>query len=315
MSWLLQAAQPSAGVYVALGLSVLYVVLFVGLMYAFMVVNPVANVSIHNRNHPRIIVRRTLGVLTCSVVSLALTAVTLRAWQKRDSSTNSIAADATGGAVAGGGGKGWLQVGEQLGLAAHRAPGSLVVGLVLTAVLYTGPLVLDYMDGSFTWANVIRFAGDLRTLRIKQRDYVVGPVSEELVFRASIVPLWLAAGIPPHLCIWLSPVLFGLAHLHQGYRLLAEGTHSVKQIIASTALQLAYTTVFGWFAVAVFIRTHSVAGPIAAHFFCNVQGLPDFGRVSEFQGSARYALWLAFGLGALGFALLFEPMTRPGVFV
>ncbi|KAJ2868970.1 CAAX prenyl protease [Coemansia erecta] len=278
--------------------------MFVGLIYVFMVVGRVPNVSIHNRNHPQIIVRRILGVSTAAALSLLITAVTLHGWQKQQKQQPAEEQSD----------RGWLAVGRQMGLAPQRACGSLVVGLVLTAVLYTGPLVLDYLDGSFTWAAVSRFASELRTLRTKQRDFIVGPLTEELVFRASIVPLWLAAGVSPVMCIFVSPVLFGLAHLHQGYRLLSEGA-SLAQAAASTAVQLAYTTLFGWFAVAVFIRSHSVVAPVVAHVFCNFQGLPDLGRINEFQGLGRYAIWAAFVLGLFGFALLFEPMTRPGVFV
>ncbi|KAJ2214144.1 CAAX prenyl protease [Coemansia sp. RSA 487] len=293
--------QPPTGVWVAVWLSVFHVSMFVGLIYVFMVLNRVPGVSIHNRNHPQIITRRILGVSTSSAISLIITAATLHSWQQQGTT--------------GQGQEGWLSVGRQMGLAPQKALGSLVVGLVLTAILYTGPLVLDYLDGSFTWSAVSRFLGDLQTLRTKQRDYVVGPLTEELVFRASIVPLWLASGVAPNTCILASPVLFGLAHLHQGYRLLSDGAYSVAQVAASTTLQLAYTTLFGWFAVAVFIRSQSVVGPVAAHVFCNIQGLPELGRIQERQGFSKYAVWMAFVLGLLGFVLLFEPMTRPGVFL
>ncbi|KAJ2557465.1 CAAX prenyl protease [Coemansia sp. RSA 1933] len=303
MTWSVELLQPPTGVWVAVGLSVFHVSLFVGLIYAFMVVNRVPNVSIHNRNHPRIIARRVLAVFTSSTLSLLITAVTLHAWQHDTPEQEE------------GDRRRWMAVARQMGLAPHRALGSLVVGLVLSAVLYTGPLVLDYLDGSFTWDAARRFCAELVAQPTRQRDCVVGPLTEELVFRASIVPLWLAAGVAPITCILFSPVLFGLAHLHQGYRLLAEGSHTVVQVVASTALQLAYTTLFGWFAVAIFIRSQSVVGPVAAHVFCNIQGLPDLSRIGEYRGIGRYAIWAAFVLGLLGFALLFEPMTRPGVFV
>ncbi|KAJ1798160.1 CAAX prenyl protease [Coemansia sp. RSA 2399] len=305
MNWSV-VQQPPPSVWAAVGLSVFHVSMFVGLIYVFMVVSRVPDVSIHNRNHPQIIARRILGVSTSAAASLLITAMTLHGWQQQQQQQQDPAEEE--------GDRGWLAVGRQMGLAPQRACGSLVVGLVLTVVLYTGPLVLDYLDGSFTWAAVSRFVSELRTLRTKQRDCIVGPLTEELVFRASIVPLWLASGVSPVMCIFVSPVLFGLAHLHQGYRLLSDGA-SLAQAAASTAVQLTYTTLFGWFAVAVFIRSHSVVAPVAAHVICNIQGLPDLGRINEYQGLGRYAIWAAFVLGLFGFVLLFEPMTRPGVFV
>ncbi|KAI9501184.1 CAAX prenyl protease [Coemansia spiralis] len=287
MEWALQ--QP-AGAWAAVWLSVFHATLFVALIYAFMIVRPVADVSIHSRNHPLIIRRRIWGVFAATTVSLAATAYVL---------TNGSTAD---------------PVVAQLGLRPAMAPGSAVVGAVLTLTLFMGPLVLDYLDGAFEWAAICAFLATLASSIQRQRDVLVGPVAEELVFRAAVVPVWLAAGISPPVCVFASPVLFGLAHIHQAFMRLSSGSHTVAQVLVSTAVQLAYTTVFGWFAAALFVRTHSVAGPLVAHIVCNIQGFPDLSRANGYP-RAKYAIWLAFVLGLLGFALLFEPMTRPGVFV
>jgi len=46
--------------------------------------------------------------------------------------------------------------------------------------------------------------------------------------------------------------------------------------------QFIYTTLFGWFAAFVFLRTGSLYPAIAAHAFCNWLGLPRFwGRVGQ----------------------------------
>ena len=37
--------------------------------------------------------------------------------------------------------------------------------------------------------------------------------------------------------------------------------------------QLGYTTLFGWFAAYLFVRTGSVLPPLVPHVFCNVMGI------------------------------------------
>jgi membrane protease YdiL (CAAX protease family) len=39
------------------------------------------------------------------------------------------------------------------------------------------------------------------------------------------------------------------------------------------AFQLTYTTLFGWFAAYLFLRTRSVLPPLAAHVYCNIMGI------------------------------------------
>ena len=47
-------------------------------------------------------------------------------------------------------------------------------------------------------------------------------------------------------------------------------------------IQFGYTTVFGWFATFVFLRTGSVWAVILAHSFCNWAGLPRvWGKVER----------------------------------
>jgi hypothetical protein len=38
--------------------------------------------------------------------------------------------------------------------------------------------------------------------------------------------------------------------------------------------QLVYTTLFGWYASYLFLRTGSILPPILSHIFCNIMGLP-----------------------------------------
>ena len=75
--------------------------------------------------------------------------------------------------------------------------------------------------------------------------------------------------------VFLSPVLFGLAHLHHMVELYRQGRGSFVEIVASTAFQFMYTTLFGWYAAWLFVKTHCFWAPAVAHMFCNWMGFPD----------------------------------------
>ncbi|KAJ1836263.1 CAAX prenyl protease [Coemansia sp. RSA 2711] len=270
-------------------------VLFVASIYIFMALFPAASATIHDRDHPHIIKQRMRGVTLSTALSLVATGTVLWRWQDDKADAKS-------------------RIAAQLGLDVHMALPSLIVSLVLMGVLFLGPLVVGHLEGGIAWDDVRRVPATLWNQPTWMRNYVVGPVAEELVFRAAVVPLWAAAGLSTALCVFASPVIFGVAHVHRAGSLYARGEGSLAAVALGTLVQLAYTTVFGWIAAGLFVRTRSIAGPIAAHVFCNVQGLPDVSKAAQHPGH-KYFIWLAFGAGLAGFLVLFEPMTRPGVII
>lgn len=138
-----------------------------------------------------------------------------------------------------------------------------------------------------------------------------GPVTEELLFRSSILavsllghlstkwmifgtPLWFGLGrsrvvswcgtVPPALCGALRhPSCTDCfhppaAHVHHAINVFHQlgGTRKAAASAATSAVfQLGYTSLFGWLASFVYLRTGSVLPPLAAHIFCNYMGLPD----------------------------------------
>lgn len=77
--------------------------------------------------------------------------------------------------------------------------------------------------------------------------------------------------------IFLSPLVFGLAHVHHFYefRVTNPGTPIIAAI-ARSVLQFAYTYLFGVFATFIFLRTASLLSVVTVHIFCNYMGLPRF---------------------------------------
>ncbi|KAJ2007638.1 CAAX prenyl protease [Coemansia thaxteri] len=242
------------------------------------------------RDEPAVIRQRMRGACVATAVSLGLAACVL--WLRANEQ----------------------QIGKEMGLAPRAAPASALVGVVLTCVGFLGPLAVDRLEGAFQWDSV-RAAWSAWGMT-EWRNLVVGPVTEELVFRGSVVPLWLKAGVSPAGVIAFSPLVFAAAHVHHAVAaLVAVPRPPVNAVLARMVLQISYTWVFGCFAAALFIRTHSVAGSIAAHIVCNHQGLPDLRRISAGFPQYKYPLWIAHVVGLVGLAVLFEPMTRPGVFI
>jgi prenyl protein peptidase len=81
--------------------------------------------------------------------------------------------------------------------------------------------------------------------------------------------------------IFLSPVIFGLAHLHHLYEFrISHPQVPVSIALLRSLLQFTYTSLFGAYATFLFLRTGSLLAIFVVHAFCNCIGLPRFwGRV------------------------------------
>ncbi|PSR83292.1 CaaX protease [Coniella lustricola] len=148
--------------------------------------------------------------------------------------------------------------------------------LLLTALLFLGPLyeLLIVEDGWRAWARL----EPVRTVFVDWsawRNYVMGPLTEELLFRSAAIPLMLLARTPLNQTIFLSPLVFGLAHVHHLYefRVTHRGVPMLAAVLRS-AFQLSYTTLFGAYATFLYLRTGSLVAVFAVHALCNCMGLP-----------------------------------------
>ncbi|SCU89885.1 LAFA_0E21638g1_1 [Lachancea sp. 'fantastica'] len=163
--------------------------------------------------------------------------------------------------------------------------------LKLASILYCGPLLdnlLYYLV--VPGENLFSPFRDLKNEVYSiwgLRNYVFGPLSEELFFTSFMVNSILLT--QPHstafkTVLWISPLFFGLAHVHHGWEMHSIGLYSPVQILATVALQFTYTTIFGAFTNFVFLRSgRNLWACVALHTFANYMGLP--------QGS-ELAVWL-----------------------
>ncbi|KAM0263397.1 hypothetical protein ACHAQJ_001253 [Trichoderma viride] len=147
----------------------------------------------------------------------------------------------------------------------------------LTGLLFAAPLYeCLVVDGVWReWASGLQPLRDIWAEWPTWRNLVAGPITEECLFRSAAIPLLLMAGTSVGRIIFLSPVVFGLAHLHHFYEFRV--THPQTPLVAAIArsvLQFTYTSIFGALTNFLFLRTGSLLAVILVHAFCNSMGLP-----------------------------------------
>lgn len=89
----------------------------------------------------------------------------------------------------------------------------------------------------------------------------------------------------------LSPIVFGLAHIHHFYEFrITNPDVPLTMALARTVLQFSYTSLFGIYETFLFICTGSLLAVILVHSFCNSMGLPRvWGRVEPWWMSPEEA--------------------------
>lgn len=95
------------------------------------------------------------------------------------------------------------------------------------------------------------------------------------------IPLLLLSQTPIRTVIFITPLVFGAAHLHHFYEFRISHPHTPLTLaIARSLFQLAFTTIFGAYVTFIYLRTGSLLAVVLIHSFCNFMGLPRFwGRV------------------------------------
>ncbi|XP_065264511.1 CAAX prenyl protease 2 [Emys orbicularis] len=189
--------------------------------------------------------------------------------------------------------------------------------LLLTMVLFLGPLIQLSMDCPWDWVDGLKVMFDPRfwALCLSDmrwlRNQVIAPLTEELVFRACMLPMLIpCTGLGP--AIFTCPLFFGVAHFHHVIEQLRFRQGSVASIFLSAAFQFSYTAVFGAYTAFIFIRTGHLIGPVLCHSFCNYIGFPAI--CAALEHPQRLTVVIFYVLGMVLFLLLLHPMTDPAFF-
>ncbi|PVU94410.1 hypothetical protein BB561_002575 [Smittium simulii] len=102
---------------------------------------------------------------------------------------------------------------ELMGLTFTNEPLSSIKVLLMSSSVYAASLYYELLLGYFPIIHQFQYF----RLSIKEwsgfRNYFVGPITEELVFRASIVPIFVLANYKSIEIQFLAPLIFGIAFL------------------------------------------------------------------------------------------------------
>ncbi|KAI6041423.1 CAAX protease self-immunity-domain-containing protein [Pisolithus marmoratus] len=185
----------------------------------------------------------------------------------------------------------------------------------VTPVLYLGPLYSRFLVGTLPFQRNWTYQEDFVPVFYSVtgiRNYVVAPITEEVVFRACVLSGYYLANASKARMILLSPLAFGAAHIHHGwetYNRYGRSPAALKRAAIGTAFQFAYTTIFGFYCSYLFLRTGSVFPPIAAHVFCNVMGVPQPGYDIGQRPDRKLAIVLAYLSGIFLFVYVLQRWT------
>ncbi|SAM07343.1 hypothetical protein [Absidia glauca] len=129
----------------------------------------------------------------------------------------------------------------------------LVRPLLLTMILFLGPLSLLYFDQHLPGQNGFDWKRDGYQVLFSLhgvRNYVFAPLTEEYVFRSCMIAILSQANHSSAYLVFVTPLYFGLAHLHHGwevYHQLGRTRQALQTAMMSSIFQFAYTTLFGWY--------------------------------------------------------------------
>ncbi|XP_059053264.1 CAAX prenyl protease 2 [Achroia grisella] len=201
---------------------------------------------------------------------------------------------------------------DHLGL---RLPGLVTASfapLLLTIVLFMGPLCMQYLSGMWTlYAEPVYWLSSWQDL-LWVRNHLMAPLSEEWVFRACMMPILLQC-LEPITAVFVGPLLFGIAHFHHMLEQMKAG-YEFKAALMVSSFQFAYTSLFGAYSSYLFLRTGHFVAPLTAHIFCNHMGFPNFGAVMMFPPLQRVLIVCCFLLGFALWCVMLIPITSPNLY-
>ncbi|KAI5790087.1 hypothetical protein EDC01DRAFT_657263 [Geopyxis carbonaria] len=286
---MLHSLTTSIPISCATSLSTIYTITYVGVLYISPTTRPQAGLR---RDNPTVIQSRicavTIATLLCVIFSCFVVCV----------STNST----------------WSDAGRVLGL--WPITGTTVIdcvhAILLIMVLFCGPLFERLLYTQYSWTGTFNVLPADMCSWLGWRNYVVAPITEEIVFRACMIPLHVLAGCRPEKIVFFCPLYFGIAHIHHAYEFYLVNPRSIRITVIRSIIQFSYTTIFGWLATFLFIRYGSVWPAILVHGFCNYMGLPnlDLSGVSWQQKYLYYILLVGGGWGFYNYVWLLTDSTN-----
>ncbi|KIJ60308.1 hypothetical protein HYDPIDRAFT_117404 [Hydnomerulius pinastri MD-312] len=187
---------------------------------------------------------------------------------------------------------------------------SSILPHLITPVLFLGPLYGHFLLETLPFQKHWSFEEDVLSSLFSlagMRNYIVAPITEEIVFRACVLTVYNLALASRTRMIFLSPLVFGAAHIHHAwdtYNRYGRSPAALKRAVIGTVFQFTYTSIFGFYCSYLFLRTGSVYPPIVAHIFCNIMGVPQPGYEISQRPDRRLAIIVAYLIGISGFVFV-----------
>lgn len=201
---------------------------------------------------------------------------------------------------------------EVVGFRSQGLLAAVTVPLVLTVILFLGPLAMLLSGDRIRWMSHTSYWSQCVKDWVWWRNHVVAPFTEEFAFRACMLPILLGY-YTTHGAVVISPLFFGIAHFHHMIERIRRG-QDLKTAFFISSFQFAYTTVFGMYSAFLFVRTGHLAACVVVHGFCNFMGFPDMVELINQEPKKCLVLSLLFCAGLGMFYFLLVPMTTPSLY-
>eukprot|EP01012_Entosiphon_sulcatum_P042388 TRINITY_DN56402_c0_g1_i1.p1 TRINITY_DN56402_c0_g1~~TRINITY_DN56402_c0_g1_i1.p1 ORF type:complete len:280 (+),score=45.41 TRINITY_DN56402_c0_g1_i1:48-887(+) len=169
----------------------------------------------------------------------------------------------------------------------------LLYVLLLNSALFFGVICTLISDGDHKGFMDFRKLRHLPTLR----TFVVGPITEEIVYRVAPVYFLHFSGTSRWLTISFSALCFSVAHLHHLFEMVIQQRMPMGHALPAVVAQGCFTFIFGVYCAFVYISTGSVLNAIALHAYCNYLGPPN-------GPAGRPFIAFAYVVGIIAFAVL-----------
>ncbi|KAF8493314.1 hypothetical protein JB92DRAFT_2999951 [Gautieria morchelliformis] len=186
---------------------------------------------------------------------------------------------------------------------------------LLIPLLYSGPLTAQFLSSTLPFQSCWSYKENLRpifTTWIGLRNFIVAPITEEVVFRACLLAVADLSGTSLYHKLFITPLWFGVAHLHHAYELYNKfgcTRSALKRAIMTCLVQMVYTTLFGAYASFLLLRSGSITPAITAHMTANVMGLPHPGWELRQHPKHNKLIFVAYFIGIVGFISASGPWT------
>lgn len=109
---------------------------------------------------------------------------------------------------------------------------AMIVPLLLTATLFLGPISAIIINGAWKVYLEPSYWIDCFQNILWLRNHIVAPLSEEFTFRACMMPLLLQS-YRQTTAVLLTPLFFGVAHLHHNIERVRSGMDWKTALVVS----------------------------------------------------------------------------------